>query len=70
MYVCLWVLSAPTCLNDELGTLVAGEQSHIYDAAFHISAILVHNGIQLCMTHCGAEYLDGCKGCIVVFKKK
>lgn len=55
MCVCVCMLSTPTCLDDELGTLVAGEQSNIDGAAFHVSTVLVHNGIQLCMAHCGTE---------------
>lgn len=53
MFVC--VLSVPTSLDDELGTLVAGEQSHIDGAAPHISTGLVHKCVQLCMAHCGTE---------------
>lgn len=41
----------PTCLDDELGALVARKQSHVHGAAFYISTVLVHNGIQLCVTH-------------------
>lgn len=41
-----------TCLDDELGALVAGEQSHVHDAAFHVGTVLVHDGVQLSMTHC------------------
>ena len=49
------MLSVLTSLDDELGTLVAGEQSHVDGAALHISTVLVHNGVQLCMAHCGTE---------------
>lgn len=56
---CEFVLVTPTCLDDEFGTFIAGEQSHIHGAAFHISTVLVHNGIQLCMAHCGTECWDG-----------
>ena len=55
--VCVRVCQTPTGLDDELGTLVAGKQSHIHGAAFHISTVLVHNGIHLCMAHCGTEQL-------------
>lgn len=58
---CNWlcVLSAPTCLDDEFGTLIAGEQSHIHGAAFHISIrARVHYGIQLSMAHCGTWHWD------------
>ena len=41
----------PTSLDDELGTLVAGEQSNIHGAAFHIGTVLVHDGIELCVAH-------------------
>lgn len=43
----------PTGLDDELGALVAGEQSHVHGAAFHVGAVLVHDGVQLCVAHCG-----------------
>lgn len=52
------VLQTPTGLDDELGTLVAGEQSHVHGASFHISAVLVHDGIQLCVAHWGTECCD------------
>lgn len=42
----------PTCLDDELGALVAGEQSHVHDAAFHVGTVLVHDGVELGVTHC------------------
>ncbi|KAF3860554.1 hypothetical protein F7725_000809 [Dissostichus mawsoni] len=45
----------PTSLDDQFGTLVAGEQSHIDGAALQISAVLVHDGVELCVAHCGTE---------------
>lgn len=56
--VCVCALSSPTCLDYQLGTLIAGEQSHVDCTALHISTIFVHNGIQLCMAHCGTKRLD------------
>ncbi len=50
--MCVHALSPLTCLDDELGTLVAREQSYIQGATFHISTVLVHDGIQLCVAHC------------------
>lgn len=45
----------PTCLDDQLSTLVTGEQGDVHAAALHISRILVHDGVQLGMAHCGRE---------------
>lgn len=50
------VCFTPTCLDDELGTLVAWEQSHVHGAALHISTVLVHDGVELSVTHCGTEH--------------
>lgn len=44
-----------TCLDDELGALVAGEQSHVHGAALHISAVFVHDGVELSVTHWRTE---------------
>lgn len=40
-----------TCLDDELGALVAWKECHVDSAGFHISAVLIHYGIKLCMAH-------------------
>lgn len=52
---CFEWISAPrltsTCLDDELGTLVAWEESHVDSAALHISTVLIHYGVKLCMAH-------------------
>lgn len=45
----------PTCLDDELGALVAGEQSHVHGAVFHVGTVLVHDGVELSMTHCNQK---------------
>ena len=50
----------PTCLDDELGTLVARKQCHVDSAAFHIGAVLIHYGIKLCMAHWkGGVWVEG-----------
>ena len=41
-----------TGLDDQLGTLVAGEESHVHRATFHVCRILVQDGIELCMADC------------------
>lgn len=46
---------APTCLNDELRTFITWEQGHIHTAALHVGRILVHDGVQLGVAHCGKE---------------
>ena len=52
--VCMCVSSSlpPTCLDDELGTLIAWKKCHVNSAVFHISAVLIHYGVKLCMAHC------------------
>lgn len=44
-----------TCLNDELRTFITWEQGHIHTAALHVGRILVHDGVQLGVAHCGKE---------------
>ena len=53
VFVCVCVSPSlpPTCLDDELGTLIARKKCHVHGAAFHISAVLIHDGVKLCMAH-------------------
>lgn len=58
--------SRPTGLDDELGALVAGEQRHVHDAALHIGAVLVHDGVELSVAHWGVKGAGGGGGGRVV----
>lgn len=41
-----------TCLNNEFGALITGEERYIHGATLDICRVLIHNGVQLRMAHC------------------
>ena len=48
-------------LNDELGTLIAGEQCYVNCTVENICAVLIHDRIQFCMADCRYRKLKPCQ---------
>jgi len=58
------------CLDEELGTLVAGEQRHVQPAVLGTGTVLVEHGIHLSVAHLQANSATGVCGnrCLLSFR--